>query len=143
MLPPAFRKVFAEYGDDKVLCLAKHERWPCLRGFSLSLTHSIEEQLDREEAYADKRQQDFDRELRGSQLLTFSEVPFDSSGRFVLPDHLSGMGGIGDAIYFQGGTPFMTLWDPQKLYAMGPEWENAQAICRTLAADALSKGKRK
>lgn len=143
VLPPSFRKDFADKGDERILCLAKHERWPCLKGFSLSLTDTFEDMLDREEEAALRRNQDFDRELRGMQLWGFTEVPFDASGRFIIPEHIAEIGDIGDALYFQGGTPFLTLWNPQRLNAMGSGWEQAQANCRALAAAAEAKAKGK
>ncbi|WP_234029127.1 division/cell wall cluster transcriptional repressor MraZ [Aurantiacibacter spongiae] len=142
VLPPSFRKVFADNNDERVLCLAKHEKYPCLTAFGLSRTDGFEDQLDKEEESAIRRGVDFDRDLRSMQLWGFTEVPFDSSGRFILPDHLSDLGGLADAIYFQGGGQFITLWDPRRLQAMGAGFENAQAACRTMAADADAKGAR-
>ena len=144
VLPPDFRKDFEAKGDERVLCLGKHERWPCLKAFSKSAVAGFEKILDREEDAALRRNQDFDRELRGAQLMSFTSIPFDASGRFVMPDHLSGLAGLGDEIYFQAGIPFFTIWAPEKLYAMGPEWTNAQETCRSMAAEAArKKGKAK
>ena len=144
VLPPAFRNAIApEAGAPRTLCLAKHDRWPCLTGFGLARTESFDAQLDREEEAALRLQKEFDRELRSIQLWTFSEVPFDASGRFVLPDHFAELGAIDDAICFLGGGQFFTLWAPRQLYGMGQGWEGQQAVCRKLEADAQAKGKRK
>lgn len=144
VLPPAFRNAIAPTVDDeRVLCLAKHDRWSCLTGFGLARTASFEAQLDREEENALRLGKEFDRELRSIQLWTFSEVPFDASGRFVLPEHLAELCGIDAAICFLGGGPFFTLWAPNQLYEMGAGWEGQQAVCRKLEADAASKGKRR
>jgi MraZ protein len=62
-----------------------------------------------------------------TQLWSFSEVPFDASGRFVLPEHLAELCGIGEGICFLGGGQFFTLWSPKQLYAMGAGWEGQQA----------------
>ena len=144
VLPPAFRNAIAPAaGDERVLCLAKHDRWNCLTGFGLPRTAAFEAQLDREEENALRSGKEFDRELRSIQLWTFSEVPFDASGRFVLPEHLAELCGIGASICFLGGAPFFTLWEPKRLYAMGAGWEGQQAVCRKLEAEAAGKGKRK
>lgn len=144
VLPPAFRNAIApNQNDARVLCLARHDRWKCLTGFGLSRTDSFEAQLDREEESALRLGREFDRELRSIQLWTFSEIPFDASGRFVLPDHLGELCGIGGAICFLGAGQFFTLWAPDQLYAMGQGWEGQQAVCRKLEADAAAKGKRK
>ena len=138
VLPPAFRNAI---GDPRTLCLFKRDRWNCLTGFGLARTDSFEGQLDREEESALRLSKEFDRELRSTQLWTFSEVPFDASGRFVLPEYLAELCDIDDAICFLGGGPFFTLWAPKQLYRMGQGWEGQQAACRKLEADA--KGKRK
>ena len=142
VLPPAFRNAIAPTDKDpRTLCLVKHDRWNCLSGFGLSRTATFEAQLEREEDNAVRRTQDFDRELRSTQLWSFTEVPFDASGRFVLPDHLAELCAIDEAICFLGGGQFLTLWAPKQLYRMGQGWEGQQAVCRKLEADA--RGKRK
>ena len=144
VLPPAFRNAIApDAADTRILCLAKHDRWNCLTGFGLARTENFEAQLDREEDNAVRLQKEFDRELRETQLWTFVEVPFDASGRFILPEHLAELVAIDDAICFLGGGQAFTLWAPNQLYRMGEGWEGQQAICRKLEGDAAAKGKRK
>ena len=140
VLPPAFRNAI---GEDRTLCVVKHDRWPCLRAFGRERTLKFEELLDREEEAALRRDKDFDRELRSMQLWGFTEIPFDASGRFVLPDHLAELGNLEGSIFFQGAGEFLTLWDPATLNEMGAGWEGAQATCRKLAADAAKKGGKK
>lgn len=142
VLPPSFRKAIAPTEDDpRILCLVKHDRWNCLSGFGLARTDSFNAQMDREEESALRLGSSFDREMRLIQLWNFTEIPFDASGRFVLPDHLGDLGGIDSAICFLGGGDSFTLWNPERLYEMGAGWEGPQAICRKLAEDA--RGKRK
>jgi MraZ protein len=140
VLPPQFRKTVKESsGDKQVLCLDKHDRWPCLIGFGLSRKDGFEAQLDREEDLAAKRGQDFDRELRGVQLNGFAQMPFDDSGRFVLPDYLAELAKVEDQLYFQGAGQFFVIFSPAELSGMGQGWEGAQAACRQLAAEAAGK----
>ncbi|MFN3989825.1 MAG: division/cell wall cluster transcriptional repressor MraZ [Erythrobacter sp.] len=145
VLPPAFRKAVKESsGGAKTLCLAKHERWNCLVGFGLSRRAELEQQLDREEENAFRAgRTDFDRDLRSLQLFGFTEVPFDDSGRFIMPEHLRTLGKVGDGLYFQGGGRFFTIWSPEELARMGAGWESAQAACLHLVAEAAAKGKGK
>ncbi|GMM93272.1 division/cell wall cluster transcriptional repressor MraZ [Qipengyuania sp. MTN3-11] len=143
VLPPLFRKAVRESSDGRVLCLAKHDRWNCLTGFGLSRKSELEAQLDREEDRALARGLDFDREVRSSQLNGFVELPFDDSGRFVMPEYLRDLGQIEDGLYFQGGGRFFTLWNPAELMRMGDEWAAAKAACAALVAEAEAKGKRK
>ena len=143
MLPPLFRKAVKDSSDGKTLCLVKHERWDCLVGFGLSRKSELEEQLDREDDRAIRLGKDFDRDLRAMQLFGFVELPFDDSGRFVMPDHLRTLAGIEDGLFFHGAGRFFTIWNPESLAAMGPEWAGAKAACDSLVTDAASKGRGK
>ena len=53
------------------------------------------------------------------------------------------LAGIDSGLYFQGAGRFFTIWNPDALQAMGPDWAAAQAACASLLADAEAKGKRK
>ncbi len=142
VLPPAFRKAVKESsGGNRTLCLAAHDRFDCLIGFGLSRTDKLGEQLDREEERAIRLgQHDFDREVRAAQLFGFEQLPFDDSGRFVMPEHLRDLGKVADGLYFQGAGDFFFIWSPAELAAMGPEWKGAQAACAKLIASSKKGG---
>lgn len=135
VLPPSFRKAVRESSDGRILCLAKHERWKCLVGFGLSRKAELDDQIDREEERATRLEKDFDRETRSSQLHGFVEIPFDDSGRFVMPEYLKNLANIDDGIYAQGGGRFFTLWAPAELAKMGDDWAAAKAACKALVGD--------
>lgn len=144
VLPPDFRKAVRDSGQgERVLCLAKHPRWKCLTGFGLSRVEEFESELNREEGIALERGLDFDRDLRAQQLYGFARVPFDDSGRFVLPERFFKLGGLSDAVFFQGGGKMFTIWNPAELAKMGGGWEDAQEACADLAAQAQSGKARK
>lgn len=142
MLPPAFRKAVKDSsGGNRTLCLAAHDRFDCLIGFGLSRTEKLGDQLDREEERAIRLgQHDFDREVRAAQLFGFEQLPFDDSGRFVMPEHLKELGKVEDGLYFQAAGDFFFVWAPQQLRLMGPEWKSAQAACEKLLAGAKKGG---
>ena len=140
VLPPLFRKAVKESSEGRVLCLAKHDRWNCLVGFGLSRKPELEAQLDREEETAIRTGRDFDRETRSSQLNGFVELPFDDSGRFVMPDYLRSLAKISDGLFVQGGGRFFTLWNPAELAKMGDDWGAAKAACEALVGAAGDKG---
>lgn len=143
VLPARFRKTVKDSSAGRpVICLLRHNRWPCISGFGLSLADDFDALLDREQAEAERKQHDFDRELRETQLNSVIEVPFDDSGRFVLPTYLAEQVNVGDQLYFQGAGPMLQLWSPEEMARMGPGWENQQAACRQLAAEATGKGGR-
>lgn len=139
VLPPLFRKAVRESSDGRVLCLAKHDRWNCLVGFGLSRKPELEAQLDREEELASRSGREFDRETRSSQLNGFVELPFDDSGRFVMPEYLRKLANIGEGLFFQGGGRFFTLWNPDELAKMGDDWAAARAACAALVSETGKK----
>jgi MraZ protein len=141
VLPPEFRKAVAESSESKILCLAKHERWTCLTGFGLSREADLEAQIEQELERALRLGRDFDVDLRRMQLFGFKKIPFDDSGRFIMPEHLAGLGCLTGDVYFHGAGSFFTLWNPDELYRMGDGWEGAQAACRALAAEG-GKGRK-
>jgi MraZ protein len=141
VLPAQFRKIVKASSDNRpIFCIDTHHRWPCLIGFGLSRVQTFEGLLEREQRDAERKADEFDWELRVTQLNSFSRVPFDDSGRFVLPAFLAELCHIEDQIFVQGGGAVVQLWSPAKLAEMGAGWENPQAACRQLAAEALAKG---
>ncbi|MEM8723898.1 MAG: division/cell wall cluster transcriptional repressor MraZ [Pseudomonadota bacterium] len=145
VLPPAFRKAVKDSSaNNKILCLAAHDRFDCLVGFGLSRTEKLHQQLDREEERAIRLQQDdFDREVRAQQLFGFEQLPFDDSGRFVMPDHLRDLGKVDAGLYFQGAGDFFFVWNPEELSRMDAAWKGAQATCAKLLAEAAAKASKK
>lgn len=146
VLPPDFRSAVRESSDGRILCLDKHPKFKCLTGFGLSRHAELEDQLDRMEAAAWSRGEDFDRDTRASQFFGYKKLSFDDSGRFQMPDHLARQAGLGDMLYFHGGGRFFTIWEPQELFRMGDEWANAKAACQSLLEEAEAKqgkGKKK
>jgi MraZ protein len=144
VLPPPFRKdVIKASEGGNILCLAKHHRWNCLTGFGTTRTRGFETELDREEKRADNQKHDFDRDVRSGQLWTFTKVPFDDSGRFQIPEKLVGIANVRDELYYRGGSPFFTIWDPEELGKMGKDWETDQVACAIMQRDLAAKGRRK
>jgi MraZ protein len=141
VLPPAFRKAVKESsGGSRTLCLAAHGRFDCLIGFGTSRIDTLNEQLDREEDRAIRlRDKSFDRDVRAGQLFTYEQLPFDDSGRFVMPEHLRDLGKVEGALFFQAAGEFFFVWSPDELAQMGHEWKGAQAACAKLIA-AAKKG---
>ena len=143
VLPPQFRKTVKDSSANaKTLCIAIHDRWKCLTGFGLSRTEAFAARLDREEALAAQAGKDYDRDKRASQLFGFIEVPFDDSGRFLLPPHFANLAGIGDQLYFHGGGEFFTIWAPDQLALMDDGWAGAQASCAHLASEAAGRARK-
>lgn len=145
VLPNTLRPSVRASSEKDVLCLAKHPEWKCLVGFGLSRVDDFERQLDQEEERADRAGRPYNRDKRAMQLYSFQQVPFDGSGRFVLPDALMGLANIEDQLFFQGVGRFITIWNPDELYALSddPDMEAIIATCRSLADAEIAKAKKK
>ena len=126
-----------------VLCLGKHDRWNCLTGFGLSRIDEFDQILKDEQAIAVQTGEKYDADKRAHELYQFFEVPFDDSGRFVMPEELASLANIDDQLYFGGAGRFFTVWNPEELYKMDDGWASAQTSCRSLAAKELAKAKGK
>jgi MraZ protein len=141
VLPPQFRKsVRQSSGDRNLLFLSKHERWDCLIGFGDSRRFEMLADLDVQQQIARDRGDDFDYDTKASLIFGCLEVPYDDSGRFVVPAGLIVPGGVGDAMFFQGGGKFFSLWNPAHLEKMGAEWAAAKSMCASFAED-MGKGR--
>lgn len=144
VLPPDFRKAVKESSaSSKILCLAKHDRWKCLVGFGLSRHDELEDQLDREEDRAIRAGKEFDRERRALNLFGYRQVPFDDSGRFVMPDTLRRRAKIETGLFFHGAGRFFTIWAPEQLALAGEDWEDLQADCEDLVQEAEAKARKR
>ena len=131
VLPPEFRKTVRQSsGGQPVLCLAKHDRWPCLTGFGLSRVDEFEAQLDRERNARSRPASRSTASCKAMQLYSLLEVPFDGSGRFVLPDHMATLAGIGNRLFFNGLGPYFTIWDARGTGQDGRGLEGAAGLVR-------------
>lgn len=143
VLPPQFRKTLKALGGDTLkMTLVKHDRWDCLRGKAIGQNGRLQEGLREERALAAQSREAFDADRKAIDTFTFEEVPFDGSGRFIMPDTLCAVANIDDQIYFQGGGDFFLIWAPEEMYRMDESWRHHQTICRRLAERELKKAGR-
>jgi len=127
VLPAKFRKTLKDSNaGEKYLYLDKHPFYPCLIGFGAPYKAELSSGIQADAANPRERAS-----MR-MQLYSFFDVPFDESGRFVLPRAYFKLGRIEDAIYFHGNGPYFTLWNPEVLMAMeGEEFLAAQIHCES------------
>lgn len=144
VLPNLFRGTVRASSEDKpILCLAKHDRWNCLVGYGLSRTYEFEDIIERDREFAMKSGQPFDRDALAITLYNYQEVPFDGSGRFVLPEDLATLAEVDDQLYFQGAGQYFFVFAPDALRAMTePMFQGAKASCESLAKAELKKAGR-
>ena len=117
---PAFlRSVIERRGDARTIVLAKHESFPALSAYDpayAALKHSKIERL------FEKQEGDSEAALDYQQrnLMAFAateEVPYDSSGRIVLPPMMRRTGQVEDLALFLGAGETFQIWNPQLLLA--------------------------
>jgi len=130
---PAFlRSVIERRGDARTIVLAKHEAFPCLSAYDpgyAALKHSKLERL------FEKQEGDADAALEYQQrnLMAFAateEVPYDSSGRIVLPPMMRSKGGLEDLALFLGAGETFQIWNPKHLLAESRIPEDMKDIAR-------------
>ena len=117
---PAFlRSVIERRGDAHTIVLAKHESFPCLSAYDpayAALKHAKLERL------FEKQEGDSEAALEYQQrnLMAFAateEVPYDSSGRVLLPPMMRRKGQVEDLALFLGVGETFQIWNPQLFLA--------------------------
>ena len=115
---PAFlRGVIERRGDARSIVLAKHQSFPCLSAYDpayAALMHTkLERLLEKEETNAKAQL-----EYQQRNLMAFAateEVPYDSSGRIVLPPMMRRNGKIEELALFLGAGETFQIWNPALL----------------------------
>jgi MraZ protein len=103
-IPAFLRTVVERRGDARTIVLASHESFPCLSAYDpayAALKHAkLERLLEKEETSPDA-----ELEYQQRNLMAFGateEVPYDSSGRVVMPPMMRRKGGIEELALFLG-----------------------------------------
>ena len=115
---PAFlRTVIERRGDSRTIVLAKHEHFPCLSAYDPAYAALKHQKLER---LLEKQETDPAAQLEYQQrnLMAFAiseEVPYDSTGRVLLPPMMRRKGGIGELALFLGTGETFQIWNPQTL----------------------------
>ena len=148
VLPPDFRNgIKLASGGIKTLCIARHhkwkEGWKCLVGFGLNYEAQLEDILKHEEEMAVRAREPFDRDRRRMSLFSYRKVPFDDSGRFIMPEALRARAKIDGGVYFNGMGTFFTLWAPEMLGELGEDFEDILMDCEDAMAEAEAKSRKR
>jgi MraZ protein len=117
-IPAFLRGVIERRGDARTIVLAKHEAFPCLSAYDpayAALKHAkLERLLEKEETTS----ADAQLEYQQRNLMAFAateEVPYDSSGRILMPPMMRRKGQIGDLVLFLGTGETFQIWNPDLL----------------------------
>ena len=113
---PAFlRQVIERRGDARTIVLAKHEQFPALSAYDPAYAAQKHLKLER---LLEKEETNPEAELAYQRrtLMAFGaseEVPYDSSGRIVLPPMMRRKGQIDDLALFIGAGETFHIWNPK------------------------------
>jgi MraZ protein len=130
---PAFlRSVIERRGDARTIVLAKHSQFACLDAYDpayAALKHlKLERLLEKQEENADAQLIYQQRNLMA--FAATEEVPYDSSGRVLLPPMMRRKGGVEDLALFLGTGETFQIWNPQTLLNDENIPEDLKDICR-------------
>ncbi len=102
--------------DGGTVIIGAHQKHRCLVAYDAGYLAKLKAQLDaREERYtADDGEYDYNIKRRAS---SGEAVPFDGSGRFIMPGFPRHYAGIGAHAFFYGVFDYIEIWDPATLMA--------------------------
>ena len=119
---PAFlRSVVERRGDARTIVLAKHDSYPELRAYDPAYAALRHEKLER---LLEKQETDPAAELDYARrtMMAFGateEVPYDSSGRMIVPPMMRRKGQLEELALFIGVGETFQIWNP-KLFLADP-----------------------
>ena len=117
---PAFlRSVIERRGDARTIVLAKHDSFACLSAYDPAYAALRHEKLER---LLEKQETDPAAELDYARrtMMAFGateEVPYDSSGRVIVPPMMRRKGQLEDLALFIGVGETFQIWNPKLFLA--------------------------
>lgn len=105
----------ANSGDARLLVISKHTKDPCLVGHDrewLALNHA---RLQRQEEARIDAGGEIDFNIKRRAFGLAEELPFDASGRFILPPFLRQKARLDDLAFFFGWADYFEIWNPRVL----------------------------
>lgn len=121
---PAFiRSVLDRSSDSRIVYIGAHERAHCLTVYGAAYSEYLIDELERRRLAEEQKGGDPDAlEDQGRGLFGMTErVPYDGSGRIILPALLRSEGAIEDLALFVARGRFVELWNPRIALKTGGE----------------------
>jgi transcriptional regulator MraZ len=121
---PAFvRAVIERRSDERVVVIGTHEALPCLTAYSPAFGEALVGEMERlklaDETRGGDRASHF---ARAHRLFTMADdVPYDPSGRIILPSFTRDKARIKDLALFAGVGPNVEIWNPHVALEEGDE----------------------
>ena len=113
---PAFvRSVIERRSDARAIIVGAHEVSPCLTGYSRAHSQDLYAELERRRLAGEEKGAAVEEHYaRARRLFGMTEdVPYDSSGRIILPPMMRRKGKIEDLALFVGVGGVVEIWNPR------------------------------
>ena len=96
------------------IVIGAHQKNPCLIAYDPGYLDILALQLDKREAEHTGADGEFDYNIKRAAA-SGEAVPFDGSGRFIMPAFPRFYAGIGEHAFFYGVLDYIEIWDPRTL----------------------------
>ena len=119
-IPNALRSILAENAprpdgkDGGTIIVAVHEDQPCLMAYDPAYLAELKVELDRRAELSRGADGKIDPNIKRGGA-NGEAVPFDGSGRFIMPGFPRFHAGIGANAFFWGTFDYIEIWDPKTL----------------------------
>lgn len=115
-IPAMLRAAVEANGKGRNLVVARHESDPCLIGYDRGWSALLHARLNLREDRAEDAGRDYSRHNPNRRAFGLVEdVPFDASGRFILPPMLRARAELDDLALFIGTGDTFEIWNPRTL----------------------------
>ncbi len=119
-IPSALRTILAANApkangkDGGTIVIGAHQKSRCLVAYDPGFLDIMAARLDRREAEHTGADGEFDYNIK-RRATSGEAVPFDGSGRFIMPAFPRFHAGIGVHAFFYGVFDYIEIWDPKTL----------------------------
>jgi MraZ protein len=135
-LPAPMRLIVERLGGEPKLTMTDDRKRGCLRASDLGWADRLGDQTAADANRALDAGREIDRyEIGSSAFGPLDDVPFDASGRFILPPYLKGKGKLGALAFFWGAGDTIEIWSPEVLLADPNADEGKKERCEWLMAE--------
>ena len=134
-IPSALRTILsanapkANGKDGGTIIIGAHQKNRCLVAYDPGYVALLAEKLDRREAENTREDGEYDYNIK-RRAASGEAVPFDGSGRFIMPAFPRFYAGIGEHAFFFGVFDYIEIWDPKTLVETESMAANVKAACR-------------
>ncbi|MDE0878413.1 MAG: division/cell wall cluster transcriptional repressor MraZ [Sphingomonas bacterium] len=115
--------------DGGIVIIAAHEDAPCLIAYDPAYVAELKRELNERVALSRGENGKVDHNIKRAGA-NGEAVPFDGSGRFIMPGFPRFYAGIGSNAFFWGTLDYIEIWDPRTLVATPGLSPQMVAACR-------------